>query len=145
MSLDGRDLVQVTMSISWSCPASKTESITPGGARRLADGEEVAPWRTAITILSTGLSSWRRQSSTISKGTYPSAGVFRVYLYDDFTKPLPRDQARKVSGQIVVQTTDPATRATKDVASFPLVLAKSGGISKPGSARYRCRRNWPQR
>ncbi len=29
------------------------------------------------------------------EGVYPKAGAFRMYFYDDFTKPLPRDQCRR--------------------------------------------------
>src|ERR671928_125022 len=57
------------------------------------------------------------------EGTLPRAGLFRLYLYDDFTKPLPRDQVRKITAVVVLQTVDPATHATKDGASFPLVAS----------------------
>ena len=36
------------------------------------------------------------------EGVYPKAGAFRMYFYDDFTKPLPRDQMRMVSAELVV-------------------------------------------
>jgi hypothetical protein len=126
--LDGRDLVQVTMSVSWSCPNSKAESITPGAC---PDGSPMVkkyaprahgnhnPQHGGLFFMAPD--NWHHL-----EGTYPSAGLFRMYLYDDFTKPLPRDQVRKVSGQIVVQTTDPATRTTKDVAAFPLVAGRNG-------------------
>src|SRR5439155_1455451 len=49
------------------------------------------------------------------EGMYPRAGVFRLYLYDDYTKPLPRDQQRQVAAQVVVQG-----------RSYPLALASNG-------------------
>jgi hypothetical protein len=36
------------------------------------------------------------------EGTYPRAGDFRMYLYDDFTKQLPQAQRQAVAAQIVV-------------------------------------------
>jgi hypothetical protein len=56
------------------------------------------------------------------EGAYLSTGVFRLYLYDDFTKPLPLKQAQEVTARIVTkQTFDPATKTTKEIAATPLV------------------------
>lgn len=61
------------------------------------------------------------------EGAYPRASVMRVYLYDDYTKPLPQDQARRVLGRVVTKETfDAATRSTSELASFPLVMAPNG-------------------
>jgi len=60
------------------------------------------------------------------EGTYPRAGAFRVYLYDDFTKPLKRSLFRAVAGEVVVQNVDPATHVATPGQSFPLVAAANG-------------------
>ena len=63
------------------------------------------------------------------EGTYPAAGRFRVYVYDDFSKPLGRDQARKVRGRVVTKEAfDPKTGTTRELASTPLVLARNGAF-----------------
>ena len=52
------------------------------------------------------------------EGTYPAAGRFRVYIYDDFSKPLSLEQARKVRGRVVTkETVDPKTGAVRELAS----------------------------
>src|SRR5215813_8642510 len=50
------------------------------------------------------------------EGTYRSGGAFRMYLYDDFTKPLARDQVRQMTGRII----------TKSGESFPLMPVQKG-------------------
>jgi hypothetical protein len=60
------------------------------------------------------------------EGTYPRAGVFRVFLYDDFTKPLKLAEARKVTGQVVIQNVDPVTHVSTPGRSLPLALAPNG-------------------
>ena len=63
------------------------------------------------------------------EGTYPAAGRFRVYVYDDFSKPLGLAQARKVRGRVVTKEVfDPKTGATRELASAPLVLARNGAF-----------------
>ena len=47
------------------------------------------------------------------EGTYLPTGVFRMHLYDDYTKPLPPAQARAISGTLVVK--DPRTGQEKTV------------------------------
>jgi hypothetical protein len=49
------------------------------------------------------------------EGVYPRAGTFRMYLYDDYTKPLARAKARDVQGHIIV-----------DGQKVPLTLAPNG-------------------
>jgi len=72
------------------------------------------------------------------EGAYLSTGVFRLYLYDDFTKPLPLTQVRDVAARIVTkQTFDAATKTTKELAAAPLVRngrfleARIGKLSLP--------------
>jgi hypothetical protein len=66
--------------------------------------------------------------------------VFRLYLYDDFTKPLPLTQVRDVAARIVTrQTFDAATKTTKELAAAPLVRngrfleARIGKLSAAGA------------
>jgi len=49
------------------------------------------------------------------EGTFPRAGLFRLYLYDDYTKPLARDRVRAVTGQVVIRG-----------ATFRLTSARNG-------------------
>jgi hypothetical protein len=61
------------------------------------------------------------------EGTYPAAGRFRVYVYDDFSKLLSMSDARNVRGRVVTKEVfDPQTGTTRELASAPLVLARNG-------------------
>ena len=63
------------------------------------------------------------------EGAYPAAGRFRVDVYDEFSKPLGREQARKVRGRVVTKEAfDPKTGTTRELASTPLVLARNGAF-----------------
>jgi Heavy metal binding domain len=116
--LDGRDLLQMTMALSWSCTGSATDSLTPG---KCPDGSPMAkkftprphgnhnPQHGGLFFMASD--NWHHL-----EGTYPRAGVFRMYLYDDFTKPLPRSEMRKITARVL----------TKDGTSVPLSLAPNG-------------------
>ena len=86
--------------------------------------------RTAITTRSTAdCSSWRRTTGITSRAPIRLAGRFRVYVYDDFSKPLSVAQARKVRGRVVTKEAfDPKTGTTRELASTPLVLARNGAF-----------------
>ena len=63
------------------------------------------------------------------EGAYPVPGRFRVYVYDDFSKPLSMAQARNVRGRVVIKEAfDPKTGTTRELASTPLVLAPNGAF-----------------
>jgi hypothetical protein len=63
------------------------------------------------------------------EGTYPAAGRFRVYVYDDYSKPVSVSEARKVRGRVVTKEAfDPKTGTTRELASTPLVLAPNGAF-----------------
>ena len=116
--LDGRDLEHVTMSVSWTCPNTNVNAINPG---KCADGSPMVKKFTARAhgnhnpqhggLFFMAPDNWHHL-----EGTYPRAGLFRMYLYDDFTKPLARDQVRKTAGRII----------TKSGASIPLVAVQNG-------------------
>ena len=116
--IDGRELVQVTMSVSWTCASTNIESMNPG---KCADGSPMVkkftprahgnhnPQHGGLFFMAPD--NWHHL-----EGTYRDGGMFRMYLYDDFTKPLARDQVRLMSGRII----------TKSGASIPLVPVQNG-------------------
>jgi hypothetical protein len=63
------------------------------------------------------------------EGAYPAPGRLRVYIYDDFSKLLSIEKARKVRARAVVKEIfDPKTKTWRELASAPLVLARNGAF-----------------
>src|SRR5688500_9828108 len=127
-----RDLVQKTAALTFMCAANREVSqLEPG---KCPDGSATQPRYTARAhgdhnpkhggIFFMAPDNWHHL-----EGAYPTAGRFRVYVYDDFSKPLSMAQARKVRGRVVTKETfDAKTGRTRELASTPLVLAKNGAF-----------------
>ena len=116
--IDGRDLVQMTMAVSWTCPNTNIDVVDPG---KCPDGSAMVKKYTQRphgnhNPQHGGLFFMAPDNWHHLEGTYRSGGVFRMYLYDDFTKPLARDQVRLMTGQVI----------TKSGASFALVPVQNG-------------------
>jgi hypothetical protein len=127
-----RDLAATTMAMTWTCAANK--QINQIEAGKCADGSPMVaryaprahgdhnPKHGGIFFMAPD--NWHH-----IEGTYPAAGRFRVYIYDDFSKPLPIDKARKVRARVVTKELfDPNTKTTRELASAPLVLARNGAF-----------------
>ena len=99
--IDRRDLIQVTMSVSWACKGEESESLAPG---RCPDGSAMVkryaprphgnhnPQHGGQFFMAPD--NWHHL-----EGAHPTAGHFRLYFYDDYTKPLSRDRLRGLSAQ----------------------------------------------
>jgi heavy metal-binding protein len=123
--VDGTPLVQVTAAVTWTCKSDPSvEKLEPGAC---ADGTPMIKRYAARAhgnhnpqhggMFFMAPDNWHHV-----EGAYLANGVFRLYLYDDFTKPLATDQVGQVTARIVTkQTFDPATRTTKEIAAVPLV------------------------
>lgn len=95
-----RDLVQVTVALSFVCADNpKIQRLNPGPC---ADGSPAVPQHTARAH---GNHSPQHGGSFFMapdnwhhlEGTLPEIGLFRVYVYDDYSKPLPPEQMKQVS------------------------------------------------
>jgi hypothetical protein len=127
-----RDLVQKTAALTFTCAGNRDVSqIEPG---KCADGSAMVPRYTPRAhgdhnpkhggIFFMAPDNWHHL-----EGIYPAAGRFRVYVYDDFSKPLSTAQVRKVRGRVVTKEAfDPKTGTTRELASTPLVLARNGAF-----------------
>jgi hypothetical protein len=108
----------MTMAVSWTCPDTNIDAVTPG---KCADGSPMVKKYTQRphgnhNPQHGGLFFMAPDNWHHLEGTYRSGGIFRMYLYDDFTKPLARDQVRLVTGRVI----------TKSGASIPLVPVQNG-------------------
>jgi heavy metal-binding protein len=127
--LDGRDLIQMTMSVTWTCRNTDISAIAPGNC---ADG---SPMQKKYAARAHGDHNPKHGGQFFMapdnrhhlEGAFPQAGVFRLYLYDDYTKPLPRDQMRTATAKVVAQQVDGKAQITPTPAqSFTLAPVRNG-------------------
>ena len=115
--VDGTPLERMTMSVTWTCPGMDTPELSPGKCK---DG---TPMKAVYNLRPHGNHNPQHGGQFFMapdnwhhlEGTYPRANLFRMYLYDDYTRPLARDKAKAVQGHIVVRG-----------QSVPLTLAPNG-------------------
>jgi hypothetical protein len=138
--IDGRPLVPVTVSLYFSCADNPTvHDLNPGTC---ADGK---PRVLARERRAHGDHNPRHGGQFFMasdnfhhlEGTYPREGVFRLYFYDDYTRPLSRADITNVAARAVTREAfDPATKGYRDLETVPFALSKDGRFLEahvPGS------------
>jgi heavy metal-binding protein len=133
--IDKRDLIQVTVAVSWTCPGSTTEATEPG---RCPDGSPMARKTTARAHgnhnpqhggqFFMAADNWHH-----IEGTYLPTGVFRMHLYDDYTKPLPVKDVRTITASLVTKDASGKETATPLVRSGQYLQARIGKLPLPAA------------
>ena len=103
--IDGTALVQVTAAISWSCSGSGQESVSPGAC---PDG---SPMQKKYASRAHGnhnpqhggLFFMASDNTHHLEGAYLPSGVFRMYFYDEFTKPQKLADMKDVKATLMVK------------------------------------------
>jgi hypothetical protein len=125
-----RELVPVTATVTWTC-ADRPEIDRPTQGK-CPDGSAMEPRYTQSTHANHnprhgGLFFMAPDLWHHLEGAYAQDEIFRVYLYDDYTRPLAPELAKQVSGRVVMKETfDAATRTTKELVAAPLTMAAGG-------------------
>ncbi len=120
---DGRDLVQVTLAVSWSCADAPDKKLmepgkcADGSARKIgyelrAHGDH-NPRHGGQFFMATD--AWHHV-----EGTYPSNGLFRAFFYDNFTKPL------ALRGKGITAVVAIRDAKDKEIATAPMVIGRDG-------------------
>lgn len=125
-----RDLIEVAVALSWTCPSrSDIDEINPGTCpdgspmvvryTRRPHGDH-SPKHGGVFFMAPD--TWHHL-----EGTYPEKGLFRLYLYDDYGKPLPSEAVALVQARVVTKETfDSTTRTTHEISAYPLTAALPG-------------------
>jgi len=122
-----RELVPVVVTLHWTCKQNPDEKLMDPG--KCADG---AIRQLVKQIRAHGDHNPRHGGSFFMaqdqwhhlEGTYPRAGLFRAFFYDNYTQPM---EPRNFTGRIVTREEfDYAAKTNKELESFPLRPAKDG-------------------
>ena len=123
-----RQMVPVTVSLTWTCRGDNAAHLEPGlcidgspriGQRALRPHGNHNPRHGGQFFMAPD--NWHHL-----EGAYPSARTFRLYVYDDYGRPLPADALRKVQARVVTKETfDPVTRKTTEHSVFPLRVSRN--------------------
>src|SRR6476620_10960979 len=113
----GRDLVPVTVAYFFAC--NDERQYFPDGVK-CADGSALVERREIRAQgdhnpVHGGQFFMAEDNWHHVEGTYPSAGLFRLFFYDNFKKPL---AGKEFSGSVIV-----LDKTNKEVATIPLVPA----------------------
>lgn len=125
----GRTLGEITVSIAWRCGGVDKDLMEP---QRCKDGTQAVRVHKAAAHGNHnpqhgGQFFMAQDYWHHVEGVYPSPGVFRLYLYDDYTKPLAADKVKAIKARLVTkEETNPTTFVTKEVASVPLAVGGDG-------------------
>jgi hypothetical protein len=128
--IDGTALVQVIATVSWICPGGSEESVSPGAC---ADGSA----KTKIYALRAhgnhnpqhgGLFFMASDNTHHLEGAYLSTGTFRMYFYDEFTKPQKTAAVQKYKATLLVKDAN-----GKDT---PYSLVRSGATMQASIGKH---------
>ncbi len=116
---DGRELIPVTVALSWTCADAPDKKLLEPGT--CANGQ---PRKIGYELRAHGDHNPRHGGQFYMaadawhhvEGAYPQAGLFRVFFYDNFTKPL---AVKGFTGSVVIRD-----KADKEVATVPLAIGR---------------------
>ncbi|MEQ1728314.1 MAG: heavy metal-binding domain-containing protein [Vicinamibacterales bacterium] len=120
---DGRDLVQVTLALSWNCADAPDRKLMEPG--KCADG---SVRKIGYELRAHGDHNPRHGGQFFMasdawhhvEGTYPQDGLVKVFFYDNFTKPLTL-RGKGITGTVAVRDAK-----DKEIASVPLAAGRDG-------------------
>ena len=127
----GRPLVEARVAVTWTCQSQPgVDRLEPGTC---PDGTPTIQRRTLRPHgnhnpqhggqFFMAADNWHHV-----EGTYPRAGLFRLYVYDDYARPLAAADLKRVTARVVTsERYDARTRTSTDVTKFDLRPARGGG------------------